>query len=37
MAERPDDFSGGVAAYALDHDIAARLWDIGVGLIGPSG
>lgn len=32
VTQRPDDFSGGVAPYALDHDNAARLWDIGTGL-----
>jgi NAD(P)-dependent dehydrogenase (short-subunit alcohol dehydrogenase family) len=32
VTERPGDFSGGVAPYALDHDNAARLWDIGVEL-----
>jgi NAD(P)-dependent dehydrogenase (short-subunit alcohol dehydrogenase family) len=32
VSQRPQDFSGGVAPYALDHDNAARLWDIGVGL-----
>jgi hypothetical protein len=30
VTERPNDFSGGVAPYALSHDNAARLWDIGV-------
>jgi NAD(P)-dependent dehydrogenase (short-subunit alcohol dehydrogenase family) len=30
VTERPSDFSGGVAPYALDPDNAARLWDIGV-------
>jgi len=30
VSERPSDFSGGVAPYALDPDNAARLWDIGV-------
>lgn len=34
VAERPADFSGGVAPYALDPDNAARLWDIGVELAG---
>jgi NAD(P)-dependent dehydrogenase (short-subunit alcohol dehydrogenase family) len=33
VTERPDDFSG-VAAYALNDDNAARLWDVGAGLIG---
>lgn len=32
VTQRPQDFSGGVAPYALDHDNAARLWNIGVGL-----
>jgi NAD(P)-dependent dehydrogenase (short-subunit alcohol dehydrogenase family) len=32
VTQRPQDFSGGVAPYALDRDNAARLWDIGVGL-----
>ena len=30
----PERFSGGVAAYALDPDNAARLWDIGVAFAG---
>jgi NAD(P)-dependent dehydrogenase (short-subunit alcohol dehydrogenase family) len=34
VAERPNDFSGGVAPYALDRNNAARLWDIGLGLLG---
>jgi NAD(P)-dependent dehydrogenase (short-subunit alcohol dehydrogenase family) len=34
VTQRPDDFSGGVAPYALDPDNAARLWDIGVALTG---
>ncbi len=33
VAERPTDFSGGVAPYALDPDNAARLWDIGSRLV----
>jgi NAD(P)-dependent dehydrogenase (short-subunit alcohol dehydrogenase family) len=33
--ERPDDFSGGVAPYALDPDNATRLWDIARGFVGP--
>lgn len=32
VTERPADFGGGVAPYALDDDNAARLWDIGSGL-----
>jgi NAD(P)-dependent dehydrogenase (short-subunit alcohol dehydrogenase family) len=32
VTQRPQDFGGGVAAYALDHDNAARLWDVGMGL-----
>ena len=32
VTERPDDFSG-VAAYALNDDNAARLWEAGAGLI----
>ena len=34
VTERPGDFSGGVAPYALDPDNAARLWDIGVAFAG---
>ncbi len=34
VAQRPNDFSGGVAPYALDPDNAARLWEIGVVLTG---
>ena len=34
VTERPNDFSGGVAPYALDSDDAARLWDIGLALTG---
>jgi hypothetical protein len=34
VAQRPNDFSGGVAPYALDPDNAARLWGIGVVLTG---
>lgn len=34
VAKRPTDFSGGVAAYALDPDNADRLWDISLKLIG---
>ena len=37
VAERPNDFSGGVAPYALDPDNAARLWDIGVAFAGLTG
>ena len=37
VAERPTDFSGGVAPYALDPDNAARLWDIGAALAGLTG
>jgi hypothetical protein len=33
VAKRPTDFSGGVAAYALDPDNADRLWDISLKLI----
>jgi hypothetical protein len=33
VAKRPTDFSGGVAAYALDPDNAGRLWDISLKLI----
>lgn len=32
VTQRPDDFSGGVAPYAVNHDNAARLWEIGSGL-----
>jgi hypothetical protein len=28
VAERPTDFSGGVAPYALDTENAARLWRV---------
>jgi NAD(P)-dependent dehydrogenase (short-subunit alcohol dehydrogenase family) len=34
VTQRPNDFSGGVAPYALDPDNAARLWDIGVRFAG---
>jgi NAD(P)-dependent dehydrogenase (short-subunit alcohol dehydrogenase family) len=34
VTERPSDFSGGVAPYALDPANAARLWDIGVAFAG---
>ena len=37
VTERPNDFSGGVAPYALDPDNAARLWDIGVAFAGLTG
>jgi NAD(P)-dependent dehydrogenase (short-subunit alcohol dehydrogenase family) len=30
--QRPTDFSGGVAPYALDPDNAARLWEVGLAL-----
>jgi NAD(P)-dependent dehydrogenase (short-subunit alcohol dehydrogenase family) len=33
VAERPSDFSGGVAPYALDRNNAARLWDLGLALL----
>ena len=33
VAKRPTDFSGGVAAYALDPDNADRLWDVSLKLI----
>jgi NAD(P)-dependent dehydrogenase (short-subunit alcohol dehydrogenase family) len=33
VTQRPEDFSGGVAPYALDPDNAARLWDIGEALV----
>jgi NAD(P)-dependent dehydrogenase (short-subunit alcohol dehydrogenase family) len=33
--ERPTDFSGGVAPYALDAANAERLWDVAMGLIAP--
>lgn len=33
VAKRPTDFSGGVAAYALDPDNADRLWDTSLKLI----
>lgn len=34
VTQRPSDFSGGVAPYALDPDNATRLWDISLGLTG---
>lgn len=34
VAQRPNDFSGGVAPYALDPDNATRLWDIGLAFTG---
>jgi hypothetical protein len=34
VTQRPNDFSGGVAPYALDPDNAARLLDIGVRFVG---
>ena len=37
VTERPSNFSGGVAPYALDPDNAARLWDIGVAFAGLTG
>ncbi|WP_260600111.1 SDR family NAD(P)-dependent oxidoreductase [Sphingomonas endolithica] len=33
VARRPTDFTGGYAAYALDPDNAARLWDVSRRLI----
>jgi NAD(P)-dependent dehydrogenase (short-subunit alcohol dehydrogenase family) len=33
VPKRPTDFSGGVAAYALDPDNADRLWDVSLKLI----
>lgn len=37
VAERPNDFSGGVAPYALNSDNAARLWDLGEALAAVTG
>ncbi|WP_197379387.1 SDR family NAD(P)-dependent oxidoreductase [Mycolicibacterium mengxianglii] len=34
VTERPTDFSGGVAPYALDPDNAARLWNVGLAFAG---
>jgi NAD(P)-dependent dehydrogenase (short-subunit alcohol dehydrogenase family) len=31
--QRPTDFTGGVAAYALDADNASRLWDLSMRLV----
>lgn len=33
VTQRPDDYSGGVAPYALDSDNAARLWDAGEAFV----
>jgi NAD(P)-dependent dehydrogenase (short-subunit alcohol dehydrogenase family) len=33
ITERPDDFSGGVATYAIDAANAERLWDVALKLI----
>ena len=33
VKQRPTDFSGGVAPYALDPENAERLWDVGLKLI----
>jgi NAD(P)-dependent dehydrogenase (short-subunit alcohol dehydrogenase family) len=33
IKQRPSDFSGGVAAYALDAENAERLWDVALKLI----
>jgi NAD(P)-dependent dehydrogenase (short-subunit alcohol dehydrogenase family) len=33
VAQRPTDFSGGVAPYALDGDNARRLWEISLRLV----
>ena len=33
MTERPTDFSGGVAPYAIDAGNAKRLWDVALKLI----
>ncbi|MEG3086881.1 SDR family NAD(P)-dependent oxidoreductase [Sphingomonas sp. PB4P5] len=37
VARRPTDFTGGYAAYALDPDNAARLWDVSLRLIEAAG
>jgi hypothetical protein len=34
VAERPTDFSGGVAPYALDRENAERLWRVSEKLLG---
>ncbi len=34
VEQRPTDFSGGVAPYALDPEYAERLWDVALKLIG---
>jgi hypothetical protein len=34
VAERPTDFSGGVAPYALDSENAERLWRVSEKLLG---
>ena len=36
VSERPTDFSGGVAPYALDPENAVRLWDIGAAFVAPA-
>ena len=33
ITERPTDFSGGVAPYAIDAGNAERLWDVALKLI----
>ena len=37
VTERPNDFSGGVAPYALSSGNAARLWDVGMEFAGMTG
>jgi NAD(P)-dependent dehydrogenase (short-subunit alcohol dehydrogenase family) len=37
VTKRPTDFTGGFAAYALDPDNAARLWDVSRRLIDEAG
>jgi NAD(P)-dependent dehydrogenase (short-subunit alcohol dehydrogenase family) len=36
IEQRPADFSGGVAPYAVDAENADRLWDVALKLIGPT-
>jgi hypothetical protein len=33
IKQRPTDFSGGVAAYALDAENAERLWEVVLKLV----
>ena len=36
IRQRPSDFSGGVAPYAIDAENAERLWETALKLIGPA-